>query len=126
VNIRVLDALLREHAIPMAARCLRDRGVGLTGERLVQDLWREIVEMAPTGCRFECLRLATTPFLTYAVLAGEDDMVELSQCFEFSAAHRLHVPALSDEENRRTFGKCNNPRGHGHNYQVEVTVAGPV
>lgn len=53
-------------------------------------------------------------------------MVELTQCFEFSASHRLHVPHLSEEENRRVFGKCNNPGGHGHNYQVEVTVAGDV
>lgn len=53
-------------------------------------------------------------------------MVELTQCFEFSASHRLHVATLSDDENRRVFGKCNNPNGHGHNYQVEVTVAGPI
>ena len=51
-------------------------------------------------------------------------MVRLSQTFEFCASHRLHSPALSDEENRRTFGKCNNPHGHGHNYQVQVTLAG--
>jgi 6-pyruvoyltetrahydropterin/6-carboxytetrahydropterin synthase len=44
--------------------------------------------------------------------------------FEFSASHRLHNPALSEEENRRTFGKCNNPYGHGHNYQLQVTLAG--
>jgi len=36
----------------------------------------------------------------------------------------LHSPRLSDEENRRTFGKCNNPHGHGHNYEVQVTLAG--
>ena len=53
-------------------------------------------------------------------------MMRLSQRFEFCAAHRLHNPALSDEENRRTYGKCNNPHGHGHNYALEVTVAGPV
>ena len=52
--------------------------------------------------------------------------VELTQCFEFSASHRLHVPSLSADENRKVFGKCNNPGGHGHNYQVEVTVAGPL
>ena len=46
--------------------------------------------------------------------------------YHFSAAHRLHVEALSEEENRRTFGKCNNPFGHGHNYVVEVTLSGPV
>lgn len=49
-------------------------------------------------------------------------MIELTQCFEFSASHRLHVASLSDEDNRRYFGKCNNPHGHGHNYQIEVTI----
>jgi 6-pyruvoyltetrahydropterin/6-carboxytetrahydropterin synthase len=46
--------------------------------------------------------------------------------YHFSASHRLHVDALSEEENRATFGKCNNPFGHGHNYVVEVTLSGPV
>ncbi|KAM3830755.1 6-pyruvoyl tetrahydrobiopterin synthase isoform 2-T2 [Vipera latastei] len=44
----------------------------------------------------------------------------------FSASHRLHSPSLSDEENRKLFGKCNNPNGHGHNYKVEVTVQGEI
>ena len=44
----------------------------------------------------------------------------------FSAAHRLHSDKLSPEENRRVFGKCNHPNGHGHNYVLEVTVAGPI
>lgn len=51
-------------------------------------------------------------------------MVRLSQKFEFSASHRLHNPSLSDQANRDTFGKCNNPHGHGHNYEVQVTLAG--
>jgi 6-pyruvoyltetrahydropterin/6-carboxytetrahydropterin synthase len=46
--------------------------------------------------------------------------------YMLSASHRLHVDALSAEENRATYGKCNNPHGHGHNYVVEVQVAGPV
>lgn len=44
----------------------------------------------------------------------------------FSASHRLHSDALSDEENNAIYGKCNNPHGHGHNYALEVTVSGPV
>jgi 6-pyruvoyltetrahydropterin/6-carboxytetrahydropterin synthase len=44
----------------------------------------------------------------------------------FSAAHRLHSDELSPEENRRVFGKCNHANGHGHNYVLEVTVAGPI
>ena len=44
----------------------------------------------------------------------------------FSAAHRLHSDKLGAAENRRVFGKCNHPNGHGHNYVLEVTVAGPI
>jgi 6-pyruvoyltetrahydropterin/6-carboxytetrahydropterin synthase len=50
----------------------------------------------------------------------------VSRRAHFSAAHRLHNPELTDEENRRIYDKCNNPSGHGHNYDVEVTVAGEV
>lgn len=44
----------------------------------------------------------------------------------FNAAHRLYNPAWSDEENRRVFGKCSNPNFHGHNYELEVKLAGPI
>ena len=50
----------------------------------------------------------------------------LTRRYLFSASHRLHSDRMSDEENRVTFGKCNNPYGHGHNYRLEVTVSGPV
>jgi len=53
-------------------------------------------------------------------------MVYLTRKCEFSASHHYHSPALSAEENRRVFGKCNNPNGHGHNYILEVTVKGSV
>ena len=43
-----------------------------------------------------------------------------------SASHRLHTDAISAEENRVAYGKCNNPHGHGHNYLVEVLAGGPV
>jgi 6-pyruvoyltetrahydropterin/6-carboxytetrahydropterin synthase len=52
--------------------------------------------------------------------------VRLTRKYGFAASHRLHSRALSDEENRRTYGKCNNPYGHGHNYEVEITVRGEV
>jgi 6-pyruvoyltetrahydropterin/6-carboxytetrahydropterin synthase len=53
-------------------------------------------------------------------------VAHLSRRYHFSASHRLHVDALSPAENRDTFGKCNNPFGHGHNYVVQVTFSGPV
>ena len=50
----------------------------------------------------------------------------LTRRYYFSASHRLNNPAFSAEQNRSTYGKCNNPYGHGHNYALEVTVSGQV
>jgi 6-pyruvoyltetrahydropterin/6-carboxytetrahydropterin synthase len=50
----------------------------------------------------------------------------LTRRYRFSASHRLHSAEMSAEENRATYGKCNNPYGHGHNYTLEVTVSGQV
>jgi 6-pyruvoyltetrahydropterin/6-carboxytetrahydropterin synthase len=50
----------------------------------------------------------------------------LTRRYMFSASHRLHSDAMSDEQNAAIYGKCNNPHGHGHNYALEVTVSGPV
>lgn len=52
--------------------------------------------------------------------------VTVTRRIQFNAAHRVYNPALSDEENARTFGKCNNPNGHGHNYTLDVSVRGPI
>jgi 6-pyruvoyltetrahydropterin/6-carboxytetrahydropterin synthase len=50
----------------------------------------------------------------------------LTRRYRFSASHRLHSEEMSAPENRATYGKCNNPFGHGHNYALEVTVSGQV
>jgi 6-pyruvoyltetrahydropterin/6-carboxytetrahydropterin synthase len=52
--------------------------------------------------------------------------IELGRRYHFSASHRLHTAHLTEEENCRVFGKCNNPFGHGHNYVLEVSVSGKV
>jgi 6-pyruvoyltetrahydropterin/6-carboxytetrahydropterin synthase len=139
-NIRELDRLLRERAIPLVDRLvsgdhrLEDRlahysqgGITggwrpLTGERLIQAIADDLAPHAPPTARFVSWRVCLTPFLYYET--GEDHMIQVTQTFEFSAAHRLHCPDLPDGRNREIFGKCNNPKGHGHNYMVEVTVSG--
>jgi 6-pyruvoyltetrahydropterin/6-carboxytetrahydropterin synthase len=50
----------------------------------------------------------------------------LTRRYMFSASHRLQSDEMSEAENQETYGKCNNPYGHGHNYNIEVTVSGPV
>jgi 6-pyruvoyltetrahydropterin/6-carboxytetrahydropterin synthase len=52
--------------------------------------------------------------------------MKLTARYRFSASHRLDTPALTPEENRRLYGKCNNPHGHGHDYLLEITVDGAV
>jgi 6-pyruvoyltetrahydropterin/6-carboxytetrahydropterin synthase len=50
--------------------------------------------------------------------------VRLTRRYRFSASHRLDVPSFTAEENRRLFGKCNNPYGHGHDYVLDISVEG--
>jgi 6-pyruvoyltetrahydropterin/6-carboxytetrahydropterin synthase len=51
-------------------------------------------------------------------------VLTLTRAYDFSASHRLHSTHLTDAENADVFGKCNRPNGHGHNYEVEITLAG--
>ncbi len=52
-------------------------------------------------------------------------MYHVTRRYGFAASHRLHAPELSEEENYKLYGKCNNPYGHGHNYVLEVSARGP-
>jgi 6-pyruvoyltetrahydropterin/6-carboxytetrahydropterin synthase len=52
--------------------------------------------------------------------------IELGRRYRFAASHRLHSPLLSEDENCRIYGKCNNPYGHGHNYVLEVSLSGKI
>ena len=58
--------------------------------------------------------------------AGRAPIVEVTRLFRFSAAHRMHNPRFSAEENRRLYGRCNHPNGHGHTYRLAVTIRGPI
>ncbi|GIW78101.1 MAG: hypothetical protein KatS3mg104_3164 [Phycisphaerae bacterium] len=120
-SITDIDREVRDKAIPFLqnlwfeGRC--DPATVLKGlkDRLSES-WR--------GSSLEKIEWILTPYHSVEWISSEPQMIRVSQKFEFSAAHRLHNPSLSDEENRRLFGKCNNPYGHGHNYELEVTLAG--
>jgi 6-pyruvoyltetrahydropterin/6-carboxytetrahydropterin synthase len=53
-------------------------------------------------------------------------VISLTRRYRFCASHRLHSPSLSEAQNQALYGKCNNPHGHGHDYVLEVSAAGPV
>src|SRR5687767_3731074 len=121
-NIKEVDRILRDRAIPAIARTLR-REPSRFGPAVVATLAVGLAD-AWRPARLERLALGLSPLLWITCLSEEHSMTRLSQTFEFSASHRLHNPALSEEQNRKTFGKCNNPHGHGHNYQLQETLAG--
>jgi 6-pyruvoyltetrahydropterin/6-carboxytetrahydropterin synthase len=119
INIKEIDGLVRGY-VEDVDQLVRTEGYGpvqvvLFLHSMCYERWRE---------RFESVSLALSPTLTISAAYKESPMMRLSQKFEFSASHRLHNPALTDAHNREAFGKCNNPLGHGHNYELQVTLAG--
>jgi 6-pyruvoyltetrahydropterin/6-carboxytetrahydropterin synthase len=121
INIKQIDAAVRERGIAAVAQAVYGPHPRQPAQ-LVGLLYNKFEAWPPLS--LEELKLHLTPFLTYSVRALERPMIRLSQKFEFSATHRLHNPKATDEENRHIFGKCNNPHGHGHNYEVQVTLLG--
>lgn len=59
-------------------------------------------------------------------MSANDLQISVTRRYRFAASHRLHTAQLSEEENHCVYGKCANAYGHGHNYVVELTLAGPV
>lgn len=118
-DIRVLDDWLLG-AAREAVVAAPTAGAGL----LLRGMHRVLTRTTPAGLALVRIHLAPTPYTSLEIEAEHHEMILYSEQFEFSAAHRLHVAGLPEEENRRIFGKCNNPMGHGHNYVVEVTVVG--
>ncbi len=127
INIKHIDDAVREHVLPQLERLTSAPGANpidlAMGEvmrmvlhRLQQPLEGTVVQVT----------LVLSPFLNLTLEADPMDSVLIRQQYEFSAAHRLHVTTLSDEENQTIFGKCNNPAGHGHNYRVEVAARAPI
>jgi 6-pyruvoyltetrahydropterin/6-carboxytetrahydropterin synthase len=92
-----------------------------TLESLAPFIWHEI-EPRVSGCRLVEVQIYEDE--NFYIAYRGNKMVHLTRIYRFSAAHRLHNPDLSDEENLEIFGKCNNPHGHGHNYVLEITLSG--
>jgi 6-pyruvoyltetrahydropterin/6-carboxytetrahydropterin synthase len=119
LNIKTIDESLR-HELPHVLEAARAGRLG--PQSLLRMLHSQLSARLPGW--IDAITLQLSPFLSLSLSTSEPSMMRLSQKFEFSACHRLHNPALSDAVNRRTFGKCNNPLGHGHNYELQVTLIG--
>lgn len=123
IDIKAIDRAVRDSVVPIISRACFEapaQDPALLMPRLVGALRGALpVPLAR-------LRWNLTPYASMTMTTQDTTTVVLRARFDFAAAHRLHVDSLSDEENRRLFGKCNNPSGHGHNYQVEPAVAVPL
>ena len=119
VNIKQIDEVVRRDGLPVLQEFAGRAGAGV--EELARRLFERFREV---WSQIESISVHLSPFTGFSVLAREYPMVRFNHKFEFSAAHRLHNPELSGEENQKIFGKCNNPNGHGHNYELQVTLRG--
>lgn len=124
-NISDIDRVCRARLIPELRRGLCEWPTNLASVACaMRDLWPIARDNLQETGPLSALTLRPTPYFELTIERGNESMVSLTESFEFSASHRLYTASLSEEENRRLFGKCANPNGHGHNYVLEVTVAG--
>lgn len=122
INIKQIDTAVRDRVLPTLnaliadSAAARDAPMGALMHELLTALQPDLHDSV------DQIELVLSPFTRLAARNDDMNRVQLAQQYEFSAAHRLHVPGKSDDENRAIFGKCNNPAGHGHNYRVQVVV----
>jgi len=118
INIKTIDRAVREHAVPLITAQMREYP-DQEPVQLIASVASAVADALDVRVASVAWRLSPTYSVEFEM---ESQTVTLRQQFDFAASHRLHVPTLSDEENRRLFGKCNHPSGHGHNYRVEPCV----
>jgi 6-pyruvoyltetrahydropterin/6-carboxytetrahydropterin synthase len=125
ISIHAIDTIVRDHLVPLIAEQISN-DPSAHPATLMPALWANA--SAQTKHELRSIRWNLTPYesieMTNAIESSHAVLVR--QRFEFAAAHRLHAPSMSDEENAAFFGKCNNPNGHGHNYQLEPCVRVPI
>ena len=133
LSIREIDAAAHAVAVPLIAQACADRPLTQPAA-LLPEIFSALSTQLPgyvAGVRWHLtptysVEMPPPPsqplFPPPSPSPADSPLVLLRQRFDFAAAHRLHSPHLSDAENRDVFGRCNNPSGHGHNYQVEPAV----
>lgn len=128
LDIKAIDAATREGLYPsliaaVSAAANSNDGSLASPDGFLLGTFGPLNDRLGNSLRSIRWHLTPTYSLEAVMSPSHTATVLLRQRFDFAAAHRLHAPHLSDEENRRLFGKCNNPNGHGHNYQFEPCVA---
>lgn len=117
IDIKTVDFHVRAHAVPLFERAVSE---GHDPAQTLQSVVRVLA--GSLSSPLQSVRLRLTPYHDLEMASSDTVHALIRQRFDFSAAHRLHSPTLSDAENLKLYGKCNNPRGHGHNYVVQPVV----
>jgi 6-pyruvoyltetrahydropterin/6-carboxytetrahydropterin synthase len=122
VDIKEVDRAVHAVIVPILIREFHERH-GADGPTCMREFTQALTNHL--GSIFTRLVWKPTPYhaIEMNVECQSPGAVVIKERFEFAASHRLNVPSLSAEENRRVFGKCNHASGHGHNYIVEPSVA---
>ncbi len=126
INIHSLDEATRKVALPIltpAYHPTHNTAQPLAPTEVLAILLSAIQNQITI--KIVSLKWQLTPYYGLTMHTDTPHRVLLEQQFEFAAAHRLHCPQFSTEENRRIFGKCNNLHGHGHNYKIQPAVSIP-
>jgi 6-pyruvoyltetrahydropterin/6-carboxytetrahydropterin synthase len=134
IGIQEIDSIVRNHFYPIIANQIRS-DASSNPTLLLPELWsiasEQINQRAPHHA-LSAIKWNLTPYYSIEMNSSDSQShsnpqsVLLRERFDFSAAHRLDSPNLTAQENIDFFGKCNNPAGHGHNYQLEPCVRIPI
>ncbi|MFH1370563.1 MAG: 6-carboxytetrahydropterin synthase [Planctomycetota bacterium] len=130
VNVSDIDEKVRDCAVPVFAERIRTayRAASHIGycelAEVLKSVWEELSDKFGMAMLTK-MSLKLNPFRTLAIEQWEGTMVYFSEKFEFAAAHKLWNEQFSEKQNIEIFGRCANPKGHGHNYVVEVTIKHP-
>jgi 6-pyruvoyltetrahydropterin/6-carboxytetrahydropterin synthase len=126
VNLADLKPVLAQAIAPLEGAFLPDdvahfQSLRPTPENIASFVWQQL---PPQIGDAKLMRVLISEGSRVRCEIETKHLMKITRFYEFAAAHRLHAPALSPQENSALFGKCNNPHGHGHNYQLAVTVEG--
>jgi 6-pyruvoyltetrahydropterin/6-carboxytetrahydropterin synthase len=121
IGIQEIDALVRAHLAPLLESFFCS-AQPIHPADAVAHMGDVLQRSFPQAIPLSTIQWFPGPFVHFLWSTSMRDQAIMTEQFEFSAAHRLHCPELSDDENQRTFGKCNHPSGHGHNYRLAVAV----
>jgi 6-pyruvoyltetrahydropterin/6-carboxytetrahydropterin synthase len=127
VNVSDIDKIVRDKAVEIFSKFAKNRSSSSFEQigQLLSHVWQKIEnEFLPA--QISSLTVELMPARKVGIKERDGDMLYFSEKFEFAASHTLWNDKFSDKENEKTFGKCANRTGHGHNYIVEVTVKKPI